>query len=103
MAARIKKGDMVFVNCGNDIGKTGEVLRMLGTSAIVKGVNVIKKHQKQDQKNEGGILNKEMPIKLDNLMLIDKKDNKPTRVRTKILKDKKKVRISALSGDQIDA
>jgi large subunit ribosomal protein L24 len=62
-----------------------------------------KKHQKQDQKNEGGILNKEMPIKLDNLMLIDKKDNKPTRVRTKILEDKKKVRISALSGDQIDA
>ena len=50
MAARIKKGDMVFVNCGKDIGKTGEVLRMLGTSAIVKGVNVSKKHQKQDQK-----------------------------------------------------
>ena len=103
MAARIKKGDMVFVNCGKDIGKTGEVLRMLGTSAIVKGVNVAKKHQKQDQKNEGGILNKEMPIKLDNLMLINKKDNKPTRVRTKILEDKKKVRISVLSGDQIDA
>jgi large subunit ribosomal protein L24 len=76
---------------------------MLGVSAIVKGINVVKKHQKQDQKNEGGILNKEMPIKLDNLMLLDKKDNKPTRVRTKILKDKKKVRISVLSGDQIDA
>jgi large subunit ribosomal protein L24 len=103
MAARIKKGDMVFVNCGKDIGKTGEVLRMLGVSAIVKGINLAKKHQKQDQKNEGGILNKEMPIKLDNLMLLDKKDNKPTRVRTKVLKDKKKVRISVLSGDQIDA
>jgi large subunit ribosomal protein L24 len=50
VAVRIKKGDMVFVNCGKDIGKTGEVLRMLGTSAIVKGVNVAKKHQKQDQK-----------------------------------------------------
>ncbi len=50
MAARIKKGDMVFVNCGKDIGKTGEVLRMLGVSAIVKGINVVKKHQKQDQK-----------------------------------------------------
>jgi large subunit ribosomal protein L24 len=94
---------MVFVNCGKDIGKTGEVLKMWGISALVKGINVSKKHHKQDQKNEGGILNKEMPIKLDNLMLLDKKDNKPTRVRTKILKDKKKVRISVLSGDQIDA
>ena len=103
MVARIKKGDNVFVNCGKDIGKTGEVLKMLGGSAIVQGVNIVKRHQKQDQKNEGGIINKEMPIKLDNLMLIDKKDNKPTRVRTKILKDKKKVRISALSGDEIDA
>ena len=56
MAARIKKGDMVFVNCGKDIGKTGEVLRMLGVSAIVKGINVVKKHQKQDQKNEAWIL-----------------------------------------------
>ncbi|MGY9025223.1 MAG: 50S ribosomal protein L24 [Candidatus Pelagibacterales bacterium] len=103
MVARIKKGDTVFVNCGKDIGKTGEVLKMLGTSAVVKGINVAKKHKKQDQKNEGGIINKEMPIKLDNLMLIDKKSNKPTRVRTKILNDKKKVRISVLSGDQIDA
>ena len=50
-----------------------------------------------------GFLSMAMPIKLDNLMLLDKKDNKPTRVRTKILKDKKKVRISVLSGDQIDA
>ena len=103
MVARIKKGDQVFVNCGKDIGKTGEVLRMLGSSAIVQGVNVVKRHQKQDQKNEGGIINKEMPIKLDNLMLLDKKDKKPTRVRTKILKDGKKVRVSALSGDEIDA
>ena len=103
MVARIKKGDQVFVNCGKDIGKKGEVLRMLGSSAIVQGVNVVKKHQKQDQKNEGGIIRKEMPIKLDNLMLLDKKDKKPTRVRTKILKDKKKVRISKLSGEEIDA
>ena len=51
MVARIKKGDQVFVNCGKDIGKTGEVLRMLGSSAIVQGVNVVKRHQKQDQKN----------------------------------------------------
>ena len=56
--------------------------------------SVYKKHQKQDQKNEGGVLNKEMPISISNLMLLDKKSNKPTRVSYKILKDKKKVRIS---------
>ena len=61
-----------------------------------------KKHQKQDQNSKGGILNKEMPIPLDNLMLMSKKDNKPTRVQYKILKDNKKVRIAVKSGDQID-
>ena len=65
-------------------------------------VNIYKKHQKQDQKNEGGILNKEMPISISNLMLVDKKSNKPTRVGHKIMKDKKKVRISRVSEEQID-
>ena len=102
MSMRLKKGDQVTVNCGKDIGKTGEVLRMLGTSAIVKGVNVAKKHQKQDQKNEGGILNKEMPIMLANLMPVDKKTNKGVRVGYKYLKDNKKVRINIKTGDQID-
>ncbi len=58
--------------------------------------------QKQDQKNEGGILNKEMPINISNLMLIDKKSNKPTRVGYKIMNDKKKVRIARTSEEQID-
>ena len=69
---------------------------------LVKDVNVYKKHQKQDQKNEGGVLNKEMPINISNLMLLDKKSNKPTRVGNKIMKDKKKVRISRVSEEQID-
>ena len=102
MTARIKKGDRVFINCGKDNGKIGEVIRVLGAKALVKDVNVYKKHQKQDQKNEGGVLNKEMPISISNLMLLDKKSNKPTRVGRKIMKDKKKVRISRVSEEQID-
>ena len=102
MTARIKKGDNVHINCGKDNGKSGEVIKVLGEKAIVKDINIYKKHQKQDQKSEGGILNKEMPISISNLMLIDKKSNKPTRVGHKIMKDKKKVRISRISEDQID-
>ena len=102
MTARIKKGDRVYINCGKDNGKTGEVIKVLGTKALVKDVNVYKKHQKQDQKNEGGILNKEMPVNISNLMLIDKKSNKPTRVGHKTMKDNKKVRISRVSEEQID-
>ena len=98
MAQRIKKGDRVFVNSG----KIGEVMKIQGLKAIVKDVNVSKKHQKQDQNSQGGIVNKEMPIAIDNLMPLNKKDNKPTRVQFKILKDNKKVRIAANSGDQID-
>jgi len=102
MTARIKKGDRVFINCGKDNGKTGEVIRVLGMKAVVKDVNVYKRHQKQDQKNEGGVLNKEMPISISNLMLLDKKLNKPTRVGYRAMKDKKKVRISRVSEEQID-
>ena len=102
MAQRIKKGDRVFVNSGKDKGKSGEVIKIQGQKAIVKDVNVSKKHQKQDQNSKGGIINKEMPIAIDNLMPLNKKDNKPTRVQYKILKDNKKVRIAVKSGDQID-
>ena len=70
--------------------------------AVVKGVNLSKKHQKQDQKNEGGIINKEMPITLSNLMILDKKTKKGTRVGYSFLKDNKKVRINVKTGEQID-
>ena len=65
MAQRIKKGDRVFVNSGKDSGKIGEVMKIQGLKAIVKDVNVSKKHQKQDQNSQGGIVNKEMPIAID--------------------------------------
>ena len=102
MSMRLKKGDQVTVNTGKDKGKVGEVMKILGMKAIVKGVNISKKHQKQDQKNEGGVLNKEMPIMLSNLMPVDKKTNKGVRVGYKYLKDNKKVRINIKTGDQID-
>ena len=102
MAKRIKRGDRVFVNCGKDNGKIGEVMKILDHKAIVKDVNISKKHQKQDQNSQGGITNKEMPIAIDNLMLLNKKDNKPTRVQFKTLKDNKKVRVAVSSGEQID-
>jgi large subunit ribosomal protein L24 len=102
MTFRVKRGDRVFVNSGKDNGKSGEVIKVIGMKAIVKGVNVYKKHQKQDQKNEGGVLNKEMPINLSNLMLLDKKENKPTRVGYKLMKDNKKVRVAIKSKEQID-
>ena len=101
MTARIRKGDRVFVNCGKDNGKTGEVIRVLGMKALVKDVNVYKKHQKQDQKNEGGVLNKEMPINISNLMLLDKKSNKPTRIGYKKLESGLKVRIASKTGEEI--
>ena len=99
---KIKTGDRVIVISGKDKGKSGEVIKIQGQKAIVKDVNVSKKHQKQDQNSQGGIVNKEMPIAIDNLMPLNKKDNKPTRVQYKILKDNKKVRIAVKSGDQID-
>ena len=99
---RIKKGDQVAVNSGKDKGKKGEVIKIIGSKAIVKGINISKTHQKQDQKNEGGILNKEMPITVSNLMLFDKKAEKGTRDGYKLLNDNKKVRVNVKSGDQID-
>ena len=99
---RIKKGDQVIVRTGRDKGKIGEIMKLMGPKALVKGVNLYKKHQKQDQKNEGGILNKEMPITVSNLMLFDKKAEKGTRIGYKVLNDNKKVRINIKSGDQID-
>ena len=103
MSMRIKKGDQVTVNTGKDKGKEGEVIMILGDKAVVKGVNMSKKHQKQDQKNEAGIINKEMPITLSNLMLLDKITNKGTRVGYSLLKDNKKLRINVKTGEQIDA
>lgn len=103
MAAKIKKGDKVIVLTGRDKGKTGQVLRIAPAEnrAVVQGVNLVKRHQRATQTNEGGILNKEAPIHLSNIALVDPKENKPTRVGF-VVKDGEKKRVAKRSGDVID-
>ena len=105
MAAKIKKGDKVVVLTGRDKGRSGEVVQVMPKEerAIVRGVNLVKKHQKQTMNQEGGIISKEAPIHLSNLGLADPKDGKPTRVGLKVLDDGRKVRFAKRSGDLIDA
>jgi len=104
MAARIRKGDRVVVLTGRDKGRTGEVIEVRPDEgrALVRGVNVVKRHQKQTQNQEGGIISKESPIHLSNIALADPKDGKPTRVGFKIHADGKKVRVAKRSGAEID-
>lgn len=102
---RIRKGDRVVVLAGKDKGKKGSVLKMLPKEerAIVQGVNVARRHQRQTASQEGGIVAKEMPIHVSNLAHIDPKDDKPTKVGFKELQDGRKVRFARRSGEVIDA
>ena len=104
MAAKIKKGDKVVVLAGRDKGRAGEVLQVLPREerAVVRGVNIVKRHQRQTPSQEGGIISKEGTIHLSNLALADPKDGKATRVGFKILDDGRKVRVAKRSGDLID-
>jgi large subunit ribosomal protein L24 len=97
---KIRKGDKVVVLTGKDKGRSGEVLRVMpkDDKAVVRGVNVIRRHQKQTQSQEGGIISKEAPIHLSNIAIADPKDGKPTRVGFKIEADGKKVRVAKRSG-----
>jgi len=101
---KIKKGDKVVVLAGKDKGRTGEVTQVKPKdgSAIVAGVNMVKRHQRQTANQEGGIISKEAPIDLSNLAIADPKDGKPTRVGFRILEDGRKVRFAKRSGDVID-
>jgi len=103
MAARIKKGDKVVVITGRDKGRTGEVIevRPAQSRALVRGVNMVKRHQRQSATQEGGIISKEVSIHLSNLALADPKDGKATRVGFKMVGDKK-VRFARRSGVEID-
>ena len=104
MAAKIKKGDKVVVTTGRDKGRSGEVLQVMPKvdRAVVRGINLVKRHQKQTQTQEAGIVSKEAPIHLSNLLIADPRDGKPSRVGFKILEDGRKVRFAKLSGDLID-
>jgi large subunit ribosomal protein L24 len=101
---KIKKGDHVVVITGKDKGKKGEVLKVIPAEnrAIVKGVSMIRRHQKQTTTQDGGIISKEAAIHISNLALEDPKDGKPTRVGYKFLKDGRKVRFARRSGEVID-
>jgi large subunit ribosomal protein L24 len=105
MAAKIKKGDKVVVITGRDKGKSGEVLevRPVEGRAVVRGVAQVKRHQRQTQTQQGGIITKEAAVNLSNLAIADPKDGKPTRVGFKVLGDGRKVRFAKRSGEQIDA
>jgi large subunit ribosomal protein L24 len=101
---KIKKGDHVVVITGKDRGKKGEVLKVLPEEnrAIVKGVAMVRRHQRQTASQEGGIISKEAPVHISNLALEDPKDGEPTRVGYKFLKDGRKVRFARRSGEVID-
>ena len=104
MAAKIRKGDKVTVLTGRDKGRTGEVIevRPVEGRALVRGVNLVKRHQKQSAQQEGGIISKEGSIHLSNLAVADPKSGKPTRIGFKLMKDGQRVRIAKRSGVEID-
>ncbi len=101
---KIKKGDKVIVIAGKDKGKQGDVMQIITDEnrAVVSGVNIAKRHTKAQGANEGGIIDKVMPIHISNLALIDPKDGKATRVGYKTLDGGKKVRVAKRTGATID-
>ena len=104
MSARIRKGDKVVVLSGRDKGRSGEVIEVnpRADRATVRGINMVKRHQKQTAQQEGGIISKEAPIHLSNIAYADPKDGKPTRIGFKVLSGGKKVRVAKRSGAEID-
>lgn len=102
---KLRKGDHVVVLAGKDKGKGGEVLKVLPKEekVIVRGVNSIRRHQRQTPNQDGGIISREAPIHVSNLAIEDPKDGKPTRIGWKTLNDGRKVRFAKRSGEVIDA
>ncbi len=101
---KIKTGDTVTVLTGKDKGRTGEVVRVFPSQnrALVRGINMVKRHQRQSASSEGGIVSKEASLHISNLALLDPADNKATRVGFKTLEDGRKVRFAKRSGEVID-
>jgi large subunit ribosomal protein L24 len=107
MAAKLKKGDKVVVIAGRDKGRTGEIIEMrrAESRALVRGINMVKRHQRQSATAEGGIISKEAPIHLSNIALADPRQDKPTRVGFKFVgsgEERRKVRVAKRSGVEID-
>ena len=102
--SNIRKGDKVVVITGSDKGKQGSVLKVFpkDARALVQGVNLVKRHQRQTQTQQAGIVTKEAPIHLSNLAHVDPKSGKATRVGMKKLGDGRMVRFAKKSGETID-
>ena len=101
---KVKKGDRVVVIAGRDKGKRGEVIKVIPSEnrALVQGVNIVSRHQKQSPQQEGGIISKEAPIHISNIAVEDPADGSPSRVGFKIMDDGRKVRFARRSGEAID-
>jgi large subunit ribosomal protein L24 len=101
---KIRKGDTVVVLAGKDKGRSGQVIKMMpkDDKALVQGVNMVKRHQRQTASQEAGIIAKEAPIHLSNLAVADPKDGKATRIGFKTLEDGTKVRVAKRSGEEIN-
>ena len=110
MAAKIRRGDTVQVIAGKDAGKQGRVLRVepRKNRLFVEGLNIVKRHQRPRSLKDtqrggqvGGVIEKEGPIHLSNVMVVDPRDNKPTRVRIERTAEGKRERVAALSGQKL--
>lgn len=104
MPAKIKKGDRVVVTAGRDKGKSGQVLRVYPTEerVLIAGVNLVRRHQRQTQRSQGGIISKEAPVHQSKIAHVDPKTGNPTRVGFKRLDDGRLVRFAKKSGEVID-
>ena len=101
---KIRKGDKVIVTTGKSKGTVGEVLKVLPEErrALVRGVNIVKRHTKPTQNSAGGIIEKEGTINISNIAFYDEKNKRATKIGYKILEDGRKVRFSKLTGEVID-
>jgi large subunit ribosomal protein L24 len=101
---KVRKGDRVQVVTGKDKGKRGEILKVLRKEnrVIVQGVNVVKRHTRPSTTEQGGIVEKEAPVDVSNVAMLDPKDDRPTKVGFKFLDDGRKVRFARRSGEIID-
>ena len=102
---RIKKGDQVVVTAGKDKGKKGDVVRVAGDKVVVSNVNIIKRHTKPNPQlgQPGGVIEREAPIHISNVMLFNPATGKGERVGIKVLEDGRKLRVFRSSGEALDA
>jgi large subunit ribosomal protein L24 len=102
---RIKKGDQVVVIAGKDKGKRGDVVRVAGDKVVVSNINIIKRHTKPNPQagQPGGVIEREAPIHVSNVMLFNPASGKGDRVGIKVLEDGRKLRVFRSSGEAIDA